>query len=56
MYQAMWKDCNRFVKPLLQNDLEVNDYNMLNTNIMADVKLGTKDTRKGNIHLMKEAE
>ena len=52
----MWKERNSFVNPLSPNGLGVNKYNILKTNIMTELNLGMKDTRKDNIHLMKDTE
>ena len=56
MNQSTWKYCNSFVHHLLPNGLVGNEYNMLKNRIMMELNLGTKDTRKGIIHLMKDTE
>ena len=53
MYQSIWKDHNIFVHPLFPNGLVFNECNTLKNNILTELKLGTKDMRKGNRHLMK---
>ena len=54
--QAMWKELNSFVHPLLPNCLGVNEYNMLRTSIYEKLNLWTKYVRKGNKQPMKETE
>ena len=56
MAQAMWKERNIFEHPLFTNSLGVNEYNMIKTNIMTELKLSTKDMRKGYRDPMKETE
>ena len=56
MTQAMCKERNSCVHPLFPNGMRINEYNMLDTNILTELNLGTKYIRKGDRHLMKETE
>ena len=56
MTQYMWKDRNSFVHPHCPNVLGFNEYNIIKNNILTELNLGKKDTRKGNIHPMKDTE
>ena len=56
MNQAICQERNSFVNPLLPIGMEVNEYTMLKTNMMTELKLGAKDMIKGNRPLMKDNE